>query len=482
MRYAKKIFLIMLTATAWPIVAQAANPFVTDIYTADPAVHYFEGKYWVYTTHDEDTASGDFDMRDWRVYSSPDLKQWTDHGTIFSLEDVSWADEDAWAPDVVEKDGIYYMYFPVERSKIGVATSASPAGPFVDALGGPLVTNEMDNAPHLTIDPAVLIDDDGQVYMYFGNDDPLANTVEGGNLLQASGTPRVVRLKPNMLELDGPIRDLEGIDNFFEAPWMHKHNGTYYFSYSCNGIFSEICHATSDNPLGPFEKRGAIADRLLDPWSLTNHHSTIEGADGQWYFFYHTTELSNGNWYRRSVAVDKMYYNADGSIQKVRRTFMGVGDSAFLNAGETGAGYHHVDGDGNLWHKDRNYSDANNTYSTGDAIAGTDNDSIYQIQRYSEGAWWSQKPLHYHFLVDNGDYEVKLHFAETYFTRDGKRVFDIDLEGQRVYNDLDIHREAGHDRALVKTFNVTVNDGELNIDFTPGKNNPQLAGIEIHKR
>jgi arabinoxylan arabinofuranohydrolase len=483
MRYsmAMKCGLLILAWLLMPRMVGAANPFVTDIYTADPAVHYFEGKYWVYTTHDEPDALGDFKMLDWRVYSSPDLKEWTDHGVVMHLDDIAWAEEGAWAPDVVEKDGIYYMYFPVDRSKIGVATSTSPTGPFVDALGGPLVTSEMDNAPHMTIDPATFIDDDGQVYMYFGNDDPIAGVAHGGNPLENRQTPRVVKLKPNMLELDSAILDVTGVDNFFEAPWMHKHNGTYYFTYACNGIFSEICHATSDSPLGPFQRRGAIADRLLSPLSLTNHHSTIEGPDGQWYFFYHTTELSKGNWHRRSVAVDKMFYNADGSIQKVRRTFMGVGDKGFVNTGETSAGYHHVDNDGNLWHKDRNFSDRGNIHTTSDSIRGTDNDSIYQVQRFSQGTWWSKKPLNYHFLVDNGNYEVKLHFAETFFFWNNARTFDIDVEGQRVYNDLDIHREAGHDRALVKTFNATVNDGELNIDLLPGRNNPTIAGIEIRK-
>ncbi|MFN3712313.1 MAG: family 43 glycosylhydrolase [Alcanivoracaceae bacterium] len=473
--------LCALVIFSWPGIALSANPIVTDIYTADPAVRYFEGRFWMYTTHDESTASGDFDMRDWRAYSSEDLDEWTDHGTVFHLDDISWANKDAWAPDVVERNGIYYLFFPVERRHIGVATSTSPAGPFQDALGYPLVSNSMPNAPHLTIDPAVLIDDDGKAYMYFGNDDPIATAKEGGNPLTARMTPRVVKLKDNMIELDGPILDVAGVNNFFEAPWIHKHNGIYYLSYAGNGIISDISYATADNPIGPFQKRGVMADRLLSPWSLTNHSSTVE-KDGQWYFFYHTTELSNGNWYRRSVAGERFDHNEDGTIPKIRRTFFGVGRSAFMNVGETSSGYHYVDSDGKQWRKDRNFSSSSNVHTTSDPISNTYNHSIYQTQRYSEGPWWSQRPLNYQFLVPNGDYEVRLHFAETYFTRNGRRTFDIDIEGQRVYSKLDIHQEAGHDRALVKSFNTTVSDGELNIDLLPVRNNPQIAAIEIHRR
>ena len=178
---------LAMAALVLPMTAYSANPFVTDIYTADPAVHYFEGRYWVYTTHDADDAGADFKMEDWRVYSSKDLKEWKDHGVIMDQDDVSWSEEStsAWAPDVVKRNVIYYMYFPVDRAKIGVATSTSPAGPFPDALGRPLVTRDMENAPYLTIDPAVLIDDDGETYMYFGNDDPVATAAKGGDPLKS---------------------------------------------------------------------------------------------------------------------------------------------------------------------------------------------------------------------------------------------------------------------------------------------------------
>lgn len=486
--------LVVLYALLASTVTFAANPIVTDIFTADPAVHYFEGKYWVYTTHDEPSADSYFIMKDWRAYSSSDLIEWQDQGVIMSLDDIDWADDFAFAPDVVFRDGTYYMYFPVNGLDIGVATSTSPAGPFKDAIGAPLITSNPDkpqhmaDAPHHTIDPAVFIDDDGQAYMYFGNDGP-------GIILEAyaegdfrypfpRNTPRVVKLKDNMLELDSEVISLDGIDNFFEASWMHKYNDTYYLSYASGFPFSTIAYATSDHPLGPFTKQGIIVDELTWPWSTTNHHSTVE-KDGQWYFFYHTTELSGGQNFKRSFAVDKMQHNPDGTIEKVQRTFMGVDDKLKVNSGEVGAGYAHsftdTNGQTHTWHRDRNYDDWDNTFSTQDDIANTANDSIYQVQRYSEGTWWSQLPLKYFFKVENADYEIKLHFAETYFHQVNKRKFDVVAEGERYFTNLDIFQETGHDAALVKTFVVNVSDGELNIDLLPVKNNPTLAGIEIKR-
>lgn len=478
-RFVLGLFLFFTCFSSASVMA--ANPIVTDIYTADPSVHYFEGKYWVYTTHDEPTASFDFDMRDWRVYSSTDLKEWTDHGVVMHIKDIAWAKRDAWAVDVVERNGIFYMYFPVDKEYIGVATSTSPEGPFRDALGHPLVSRDMKNVPYLTIDPTVLIDDDGEAYLYLGNDDPIAAFVMGGDPAKARKTPRVVKLKPNMVELDGEILDLKGINNFFEAPYIHKHNGVYYFSYAGNGPFSTISYATADNPLGPFTMRGDIADRLKTPLSMTNHHSIIE-RDGQSYFFYHTTDLSNGHSFRRSVAIDKMHYNADGTIQKVRRTAMGVGDVLRINAGEIRPGYHFTDSMGALWYKDGGHNDKRNIFVTNENIQNTDDDSIYQSQRSHKGLFGLQAPLRYRFFVDNGTYEIKLHFAETYFIAPGKRVFDINAEGQKLYAGLDIYEEAGQNTALIKTFNVNVGDGTLNIDFIPKKNHPMVAGIEILKR
>lgn len=466
--------------------AHAANPVVTNLYTADPTIRYFDGKYWLYTTHDESSAKSlvTFDMRDWRAYSSTDLKTWTDHGAIMRIEDIAWATDDAWAVDVVYRNGLYYMFFPVDKKYIGVATSTSPAGPFRDAIGGPLVTSDMPNAPGMTIDPAVLIDDDGQAYLYFGNDDPLAaiSMLPAGKPQNARNVPRMVKLKPSLLALDGPIMDVPGVTNFFEAAWIHKHNGTYYLSYAANGGFSDISYATASSPTGPFTMRGVVNDRLLDPSSVTNHHSIIDGPDGNSYLAYHTTELSDGQWYRRSAATDRLHYNADGSIRTVKRTWMGTDDTLRTNCGEETAGNMVSASNGNAWYWDRGFGSDTHVLRTSAPIAGTANPLVYQVQRYSEGLFWSQTPLRYAFPVENGNYSVTLLFAETYFTGNGRRVFDINLEGARAYSRLDIHAEAGGgNRALNKTFSTTVADGTLNLDLLPVTNNPQIAGIVLKR-
>lgn len=474
---------LLLALLLTPLFALAANPIVTDRYTADPTIRFFEGQYWLYTTHDEVSAvsTGNFDMRDWRAYSSTDLEHWTDQGVILSLEDISWASKDAWAIDVVYRDGLYYLYFPVERGKIGVATSTSPAGPFRDAIGGPLITRDMPNAPYLTIDPSVLVDDDGQAYLFFGNDDPIATLNEGGNPLLSRMTPRMVKLKSNMTELDGPILDVPGVNNFFEAPFIHKRNGIYYFSYAGNGILSDISYATATNPMGPYTMRGVINDRLLFPSSLTNHHSIIDRGDKS-FFFYHTTELSNGGWYRRSVSADRLYYTPDGAIRKVQRTEMGVGTTLLTNAGAAEPGTMIREDDGDQWYWDRGFSLISKVHSTTAAIAGTDNERLYQQQRYGEWLLFIPATLRYDFAVPNGSYDVELHFAETYFKGNGQRRFHIDLEGVRRLEQLDIHAEAGSNRALVKTFQVQVTDGAMNIALVPVINNPQIAGIAIRRR
>lgn len=466
--------------------AQAANPIVTDIYTADPTIRYFEGQYWLYTTHDEFSAKSNatFDMRDWRAYSSPDLKTWTDHGAVMRIEDIGWAADDAWAVDVVYRNGLYYMFFPVDKKYIGVATSTSPAGPFRDAIGKPLVRSDMPNAPGMTIDPCVFIDDDGSAYLYFGNDDPAAAlaTLGASNPLNAHNAPRMVKLKGNLLELDGPIQDVPGVTNFFEASFMHKRNGIYYLSYAANGGFSDISYATATSPTGPFTMRGVVNDRLLDPSSITNHHSIIDAPDGKSYLFYHTTDLSGGRWYRRSVASDALFYNTDGSIRTVKRTWLGTDDVLRTNAGAEAVGTVVRSPTGKTWYWDRGFSSPSQVYRTSAAIGGTDTPLIYQVQRYGEGLFWTPATLSYAWALPNGNYQVTLHFAETYFSNSGRRVFHINLEGSRVLGNFDIFAAAGRSNyAVTRQFTANLTDGTLNLDLLPSVNNPQIAGIVIRR-
>ena len=288
------------------------NPILTDIYTADPSARVFGNTLYIYPSHDKDHAFT-FNMEDYYVFSTKDMKTFTNCGLAFdAINETEWAHAQAWAPDCIERNGKYYLYYPTDRRYIGVAVSDSPTGPFHDALGHPLLSID---SPGVVcnrdfIDPCVFIDDDGQAYLYVGQ-----NTV------------CCVKLNEDMISYEGDAFTIEGCDEFFEAIWMHKRNGKYYLSYSngtWNGEQPQIAYAMSDSPTGPFEYKGII----LDPVSSgTNHHSIVK-FKGKWYIFYHTADLSNSrtpeagrfNTVRRSVCVDRLYYNPDGTIKKVVMT------------------------------------------------------------------------------------------------------------------------------------------------------------------
>jgi beta-xylosidase len=286
------------------------NPFTTR-FVADPAAHVFNGRVYVYDTDDQSNGGTYWNSTVWHAFSSDNLVDWTDEGTVLTLQAFGYASGKwaAWAPDVVSKDGKYYFFAPIDRWQIGVAVSDSPTGPFVDAIGGPLIQKDRDvNAGDEPIDPAVLIDDDGQAYLYFG-----------------TRVPKVVKLTADLLHMDGPILDLSvsasvsGI-SYAEAPWMGKHNGTYYFSYS-TGWPGQIAYATSASPLGPFVYQGIVLD--YDGIS-TNHASVVEDFKGKSYLFYHNGKLPGGGDYRRSINVDELHYDTSGAITQVVQTTQGV--------------------------------------------------------------------------------------------------------------------------------------------------------------
>jgi beta-xylosidase len=288
------------------------NPFVEYMYTADPTARVFNGRLYVYPSHDRDTATW-FNMDDWHVLSTSNMKDWTDHGVCLSLSNLKWAKKYAWAPDCVYKNGNYYFYYPTDKDYIGVAIGNTPYGPFTDPLNKPLLNRKTKGVICTGdfIDPAVFIDDDGSAYIYFGQN-------------QAN----VVKLNDDMISFSDTVRVLKGTYGFFEAAWMHKYKGKYYFSYS--GSVSgrrKILYCMSDSPYGPFEYKGEI---LRPMNSCTNHHSIVE-FKGKWYLFYHNSDLyfeqnpsekPECNWkkaspFRRSICVDYLYYNEDGTIKEV---------------------------------------------------------------------------------------------------------------------------------------------------------------------
>ncbi|WP_165824114.1 family 43 glycosylhydrolase [Pseudochryseolinea flava] len=303
------IQMLVMSILPRTIVAQndvPPNPFITHMFTADPSAHVWQdGRLYLYPSHDIAPPRGADLMDQYHVFSTDDMTHWTDHGEILRSSDVSWGRPEGgfmWAPDCAYKDGVYYFYFPHPSGtswnttwKIGVATSTSPASGFT--VQGYIPNLESH------IDPCVFIDDDGQAYFYYGG----GGTCKGG------------KLKSNMMEIDGEMKAMEGLEDFHEATWVHKRNGIYYLSHSDNnddGIkHNRMRYATSTSPLGPWTARGVY----MDPTdSYTNHGSIVE-YKGQWYSFYHNSALSGNDWLR-SVCVDKLFYNEDGTIQKVTPT------------------------------------------------------------------------------------------------------------------------------------------------------------------
>jgi hypothetical protein len=288
----------------------SGNPFATR-FVADPAAHVFNGRVYVYDTDDQSNDGTYWNSTVWHGFSSDNLVDWTDEGTVLTLQAFAYAAKwAAWAPDVVSKDGKYYFFAPIDRWQIGVAVSDSPTGPFTDAIGAPLIQMGRDlNAGDEPIDPAVLIDDDGQAYLYFG-----------------TRIPKAVKLTADLLHMDGAILDMSvSGNNYAEAPWMGKHNGTYYFSYS-TGWPGQIAYGTSASPLGPFVYQGIVLDYVPSIYGTlsTNHASVVEDFKGKSYLFYHNGKLPGGSDYRRSINVDELHYDATGAVTKVVQTTQGV--------------------------------------------------------------------------------------------------------------------------------------------------------------
>jgi arabinoxylan arabinofuranohydrolase len=315
--------VILLCATAlFAVPARADNPIVQTIYTADPAPLVHDGRVYLYTGHDED-GSTYFTMREWRVWSSADLVNWTDHGSPMSLATFSWASADAWAGQAIHRNGKFYWYVPVKnratgRMAIGVGVSESPTGPFRDALGRPLVENG-------EIDPTVFVDDNGQAYLYWGNP----------NLWY-------VRLNADMISFSGGATQIPFTTAGFgtragtssrptlyeEGPWVYKRNGLYYNVFAAECCSEFIAYSTAPGPTGPWTYRGTIMPRQGS--SFTNHPGVVDFNGGS-YFFYHNGALPGGGGFTRSVAVERFAYNGNGTIPTINMTTAGAPQVGTLN-------------------------------------------------------------------------------------------------------------------------------------------------------
>jgi arabinoxylan arabinofuranohydrolase len=312
---------LLCMAALVPGAAKADNPIVQHIYTADPAPLVFNGRVYLYTGHDED-GSTFFTMREWRVWSSSDMVNWTDHGSPMSLATFSWASADAWAGQAVSRNGKFYWYVPVRMANgsqaIGVGVADSPTGPFRDALGRPLIQNA-------EIDPTVYIDDDGQAYLYYGN--PRLWFVRlNADMISFSGSPTQVPL--TTAGFGTRTGDPNRPTLYEEGPWFYKRNGLYYMIFAARCCSEFIAYSTSPGPTGPWTFRGTIMP--TQGASFTNHAGVIDYNGGS-YFFYHNGALPGGGGFTRSVAVERFSYNTDGTIPTFNMTTTGAPQVGTLN-------------------------------------------------------------------------------------------------------------------------------------------------------
>ena len=317
----KPALLLALAGLLTATTARAANPIITDAFTADPAPLVVGDTVYLYAGQDEAANERDgYVMNRWLCYSSKDLVEWKAHGSPLKPTDFAWSSGQAWASQVIERGGKFYFYAAVQhaalRSKaIGVAVSDSPTGPFVDARGSALVTNDMTTATKISyddIDPTVWIEDNGQAWLFWGNQKCY-----------------YAKLKANMTELDGEIRVIPDaqVPRYTEAPWIHKRGNLYYLSYA-SGFPEKLSYSTATSLAGPWTPHGLLSE---GPFNSTTIHQGIISFKGRHWLFYHNgaiqhdTRLRAGGGNRRSVCIDELFYNPDGTIRRVVQTSEGVG-------------------------------------------------------------------------------------------------------------------------------------------------------------
>lgn len=320
------------------LIPEPNQPLVTHIYTADPSAHVFEGKIYIYPSHDldHDAPSNDngdqYAMEDYHILSMENLASPViDHGEALHLRDIPWASQQLWAPDAAYKNNMYYLFFPARDKegifRIGVATSSSPAGPFQaqpDYISG-----------SYSIDPAVFVDEDNRSYIYFGGlwggqlekwqTGEFNPALEGPASDKPALGPRVAILSEDMFSFEEQPQEISIVDEegnailagdeerrYFEGPWVHKYNGLYYLSYS-TGTKHTLVYAVSEHPMGPYTFKGGILSPVIG-W--TTHHSIIQFNEN-WYLFYHDCSLSDGVNHKRCVKYTELKYNPDGTIQPI---------------------------------------------------------------------------------------------------------------------------------------------------------------------
>ncbi len=317
MKHIQVLLILYFILTATTSLSQNPLNFGSNIRTADPSAHVWkDGKIYIYASHDNECQE-DFWMKNWHVFSSSDLIKWTDHGACLSVNDLSWADNYAWAPDCAYKNGKYYFCFPVgngfkdrknpEKSTkwmgIGIAVSDSPTGPFVDHIGTSLWTEPYAN------DPCLFIDDDGTPYLYVHGKNADYSVIELNNDMKS--------VKSDFYKMD-----MGGYEPKMEGPWVFKRNEKYYFTMpEANRV---LTYYMADSPKGPWIYKGTIMEQENNS---NNHHSIVE-YKGQWILFYHkwinTGDACENRKRQRQICAEYLFFNKNGEIKPVTRTKEGL--------------------------------------------------------------------------------------------------------------------------------------------------------------
>ena len=314
----RTLILIVFTVITGSYVCMAQNPIIQTMYTADPAPMVYNDRVYLYTSHDEDNSTW-FTMNDWRLYSTADMVNWTDHGAILAYTDFTWAKGDAWAAQCIERNGKFYMYVPVitninNRGAIGVAVADSPYGPFYDPLGKPLVQSEWGD-----IDPTVFIDDDGQAHLYWGNPHLYYVKLNEDMISYSGEIVRVPMIEESFGKREGEVKDRPTL--YEEGPWLYKRNKLYYLFWPGGPLPEHIGYSTSASPTGPWKYGGTVM--APEGGAFTNHPGIIDFR-GKTYFFYHNGGLPGGGGFTRSVCVQELVFNSDGSIPTMKMSKEGI--------------------------------------------------------------------------------------------------------------------------------------------------------------
>ena len=328
--------ILLSVLASLPVASFALNPVIQTMYTADPAPMVHKGKVYLFSSHDQAVGEkNNFNMKDWVLSTTTDMVNWTQHGVIASLRDFPWAAKEisggdgfengAWAPQVVERDGKWYLYAPLHVRGIGVLVADNPLGPYVDLLKKPLIGNNYDS-----IDPTVYVDDKGQAYLAWGNPGLWSVKLNKDMISYDTsvGDKGIIR-HPMTVKAMGervPADEKRGT-SYEEGPWLYKRNNLYYMFYAGGPIAEHLGYSTSPTPEGPWTYGGVV----MPPQSAFTNHPGVIDFKGKTYLFYHNAELPGGDGFKRSVAVDELKFNPDGSVQPVQPTKEGPAPVATLD-------------------------------------------------------------------------------------------------------------------------------------------------------